>query len=213
MQNRTYLLILLAIASAVFTWSAIAPHDRFTWILEVLPAVIGATALAATWQPFPLSRLVYGLITLHAIILMIGGHYTYAEVPLFNWIRDEFGMARNHYDRVGHFAQGFVPAMIAREILLRRSPLQRGKWLNFVIVSICLAISAVYELFEWAAAAFSGEAADAFLGTQGDPWDTQKDMTLALIGACTALLLLSRLHDRSMAKVPRIRALTDPVEA
>jgi putative membrane protein len=141
------------------------------------------------------------LIFIHAAILIVGGHYTYAEVPLFNWIRDALGTARNSYDGVGHFAQGFIPAILTREILLRKTPLIRGGWLNLIVVSICLAISALYELIEWWVAIFTGTAADAFLGAQGDPWDTQKDMALAWIGAMLALFLLSRLHDRSMQEL------------
>lgn len=197
MKDRPILVILLIVA-VVFIWSAIRPHDYFTWILEVFPAIIGVSVLAATYRNFKFTTVVYVLIGAHAIILMIGGHYTYAEVPLFNWIRDEFALNRNHYDRVGHFAQGFVPALIAREVLLRKSPLRRGRWLFFIVVSICLAFSALYELFEWGVSAATGSAGDAFLGTQGDVFDTQKDMAMALVGAITSLLLLSRLHDRQL---------------
>ncbi|MEA2490761.1 MAG: putative rane protein [Acidobacteriota bacterium] len=192
--------LLLAIAAAVFVWSAVRPHDRFTWMLEVFPAVIGAVVLLATWRRFRLSTLALVLITVHAIILMVGGKYTYALVPLGAWMEDWFGFTRNHYDRIGHFAQGFVPAIVAREILLRVARLRRDRWLPAIVVSMCLAISALYELLEWTVAALTGTAAEAFLGTQGDVWDTQKDMLLALIGAICALTLLSRLHDRSMAK-------------
>lgn len=202
MKDRPILVILLIVV-VVFIWSAIRPHDYFTWILEVFPAIIGVSVLAATHRNFKFTTLVYVLIGAHAIILMIGGHYTYAEVPLFNWIRDEFALNRNHYDRVGHFAQGFVPAMIAREVLLRRSPLRRGRWLFFIVVSICLAFSALYELFEWGVSAATGSAGDAFLGTQGDVFDTQKDMAMALVGAITSLLLLSRLHDRQLRSQTR----------
>lgn len=197
MKDRPILVIMLIVA-VVFVWSAIRPHDYFTWILEVFPAIIGVSVLAATYRNFKFTTVVYVLIGAHAIILMIGGHYTYAEVPLFNWIRDEFALNRNHYDRVGHFAQGFVPALIAREVLLRKSPLRRGRWLFFIVVSICLAFSALYELFEWSVSAATGSAGDAFLGTQGDVFDTQKDMAMALVGAITSLLLLSRLHDRQL---------------
>ena len=200
-RDRRLHLTLLAIVAVVFIWSGISPKDRFTWWLEVAPVLIALPVLFASYRRFRLSNVSYVLIAIHAVILMVGGHYTYAEVPLFDWIRDEVGMARNHYDRVGHFAQGFVPAVLAREILLRRSPLRRGRWLAFIVVSICLAISASYELLEWAAAAASGEAADAFLGTQGDVWDTQKDMALAGLGAITALATMRRLHDRSMGRV------------
>lgn len=190
---------LLLIFAAVFVWSAIRPHDYFTWFLEVFPAIIGVVLLTAARRSFPLTPLLYVLLCLHAIILCVGGHYTYAEVPLGNWVRDALGLARNHYDRLGHFAQGFVPAMVAREILLRRNAVKRS-WLFFVVVSICLAISAAYELLEWSVSAATGSQGDAFLGTQGDVWDTQKDMALALVGAITAQLVLSRLHDRQLAR-------------
>lgn len=180
----------------IFIWSLINPRDLFTWFLEVLPAVIGLIVVTATYKRFRLTDLTYMLIWIHAIILVIGGHYTYAEMPLFNWLRDTFHLARNYYDRVGHLAQGFIPAIIAREILLRKSLLRPGKMLFFIIVSICLAISATYELIEWGVAVATGSAADAFLGTQGDVWDTQWDMFFALWGAILALLSLSKLHDR-----------------
>jgi putative membrane protein len=192
---------LLALVAAVFFWSAVGPLDRFTWFLEVLPVIAGLPLLAVTYRRFPLTALAYSLIAAHAVILMVGGHYTYAQVPLFNWIRDSFGLARNHYDRLGHFAQGFVPAILAREILLRRTPLRRGGWLLTIVISICLAISALYELFEWGAAVATGTAASAFLGTQGDVWDTQKDMAMCLVGAISALLMLSRAHDRSLFRL------------
>ena len=207
MKDRPILFILL-IAVVVFIWSAIRPHDYFTWILEVFPAIIGVSVLAATYRNFKFTTVVYVLIGAHAIILMIGGHYTYADVPLFNWIRDEFALNRNHYDRVGHFAQGFVPALIAREVLLRKSPLRRGRWLFFIVVSICLAFSALYELFEWGVSEATGSAGDAFLGTQGDVFDTQKDMAMALVGAITSLLLLSRLHDRQLRSQTREERLS-----
>ena len=192
-------LTLLAITVGALLLSAIGPKDRFTWWLEVAPVLIGIPLLISTYGRFRFSDLAYVLMAIHAVILVIGGHYTYAEVPLFDWIRDEFGFARNHYDRVGHFAQGFVPAIVAREILVRGAVVRGKGWLAFVVVSICLAISAVYELLEWFAAITTGEAAEAFLGTQGDPWDTQTDMALAFAGAVISLLLLSRLHDRLMA--------------
>ncbi|RLJ16913.1 DUF2238 domain-containing protein [bacterium endosymbiont of Escarpia laminata] len=175
--------------------------DRLTWLLETVPVMIGLVLLTMTWQRFPLTPLLYRLLALHAVILMIGGYYTYAEVPLFNTLRDSLDLSRNHYDRIGHLAQGFIPAILAREILLRRSPLQAGRWLAFMVISICLAFSAFYELIEWWVALASGEAAEAFLGTQGDPWDTQTDMFLALIGAIMALLMLQRTHDRAMANL------------
>jgi putative membrane protein len=201
-EQRRALLLLLAVFVLVLTWSAVHPHDYFTWALEVFPAVIALGVLAVTYRRFQFTTFVYVLILLHACILFVGGHYTYAEVPLFNWIRDHFHLARNYYDRVGHFAQGFVPAVIAREVLLRRKIVLRRGWLFFIVLSICLAISAAYELLEWRVAVASGSAADAFLGTQGDPWDTQEDMATAAIGAVTALLLFSSWHDRMIAALP-----------
>src|ERR1700759_3859226 len=185
---------------AILVWSVIRPKDLFTWFLESFPAMIGLIILLATYRRFEWTTLVYLLIWMHMIILVIGGHYTYAEVPLFNWIRDAFHLSRNHYDRLGHFAQGFVPAMIPREFLLRKSPLKRVKLLAYIVVSICLAISAAYELLEFGVSVSTGSAGDAFLGTQGDIWDTQKDMLMALIGSITALLTLSRLHDHQLAR-------------
>jgi putative membrane protein len=202
MSRKRYEAGLLVSVLAVFLWSGWRPHDTFTWILEVLPAVIGAAGLAASRRRFPLSRLMLALIALHMAILMVGGHYTYAEVPAFDWLRGQLGLARNHYDRVGHFAQGFVPALIAREVLLRVSPLRPGMLVGFLSLCVAMAISAWYELLEWWVAAATGTAADAFLGTQGDPWDTQKDMLLACTGALSALTLLGRMHDRSMARLP-----------
>lgn len=192
---------LLLIFFAVLIWSVIHPRDLFTWFLEVLPALIGLTVILFTYNRFRLTNLVYLLVLVHAIILMIGGHYTYAEMPIFNWIRDTFHLARNYYDRLGHFAQGFIPAIIVREILLRKSGLQRGKLLSLIIISICLAISASYELIEWGVAEATGSAADAFLGTQGDVRDTQWDMFLALWGATISIVSLSNLHDRFLRKL------------
>ncbi len=180
----------------VLTWSAVKPFDYYTWFLEVLPAVLAVGILLATYRRFRLTTLAYVLIFFHAVILMVGGHYTYAKMPVFDWIRDHFDLARNYYDRLGHFAQGFVPAIVAREILLRTSPLKPGKWLFAIVTCICLAVSAFYELFEWWVALLSGESAEAFLGTQGDVWDTQWDMFICLCGAILSLLLLSKLHDR-----------------
>ena len=202
MSRPRYELTLLAAVLAVFAWSAWHPNDWFTWDLEVFPVVLGLAVLAATRGRFPLSRLLLGLIALHMVVLMVGGHYTYAEVPAFDWVRDQFGLARNHYDRVGHFFQGFVPALIAREILLRLSPLQPGALMGFLAVCVAMAISAWYELLEWWVALATGSAADAFLGTQGDPWDTQTDMFFAAIGALCAVILMRRWHDRSMARLP-----------
>ncbi len=175
--------------------------DRFTWFMENVPVFIGVPLLVATYRRFPLTPLLYRLIFLHSLVLMVGGHYTYAEVPAGNWVRDTFGLARNHYDRLGHFAQGFVPAIIAREVLLRTTPLRRGRMLFFLVCSVCLAISATYELVEWWTATLTGEAATAFLGTQGDPWDTQWDMFLALIGSLAAQLSLARVHDRQLDRL------------
>jgi putative membrane protein len=193
--------VLLIIAIALLALSRIGAYEPGTWILEVAPIFIVAPILVLTARRFPLTPLVYRLLFLHALILMVGGHYTYAKVPLGFWVQDALGLGRNHYDRLGHLAQGFVPAILAREVLLRRSPLQRGKWLTFLVVCVCLALSATYELIEWLAAVLGGSAADAFLGTQGDVWDTQWDMFMALVGATSALLLLSRLHDRQLARV------------
>lgn len=188
----------LAVFMLVFVWSAIRPADTLTWILEVAPAVIGLVVLLATRKNFPLTGLVYGLILVHCIILMVGAHYTYAEVPLFDWIQDVFGQARNNYDKLGHFAQGFIPAMVAREVLIRKDVINGRAWLNFLVVCFCLALSAAYELIEWAVAEMTGGSAEAFLGTQGYIWDTQSDMAFALTGAIAALVLLGKLHDRQL---------------
>lgn len=190
----------IAIFFTVLVWSVIAPKDYFVWFLEVSPAVIALAVLAVTERQFPLTPLCYQLILAQCIILMIGGHYTYAEVPLFDWLRDEFGMVRNNYDKVGHFAQGFVPAIVAREILLRKGVVNGRGWMNFLIVSFCLGFSAFYELVEWWVAVLSGTAADAFLATQGYVWDTQSDMAYAMFGAMLALALLGRVHDRQLAR-------------
>jgi len=197
--NKRLHVALLAIGVAVLVWSGYRPKDTFTWILEVAPAIIAGVVLLVLYRRFRFTDLVYVLILGHAIILMIGGHYTYSEMPLFSWLRDEFGWSRNYYDRVGHFAQGFVPAMIAREILLRNRVVDGNGWLFFLVCCIALAVSAVYEFFEWWVAVASGTAAEAFLATQGDVWDTQWDMFLALCGAVAALLLLARWHERQLA--------------
>lgn len=191
---------LVALVLAVLLWSGVHPADRFTWVMEVFPVLIGLPVLLLTGRRFRFTTLVYALLAVHAVILMVGGRYTYAAVPLGFRMQEWFGFARNHYDRIGHFAQGFVPAMVAREILIRRSPLAGSRWLPFVVVSFCLALSAFYELVEWWTALATGSAATAFLGTQGDPWDTQWDMCWALIGAVTALVLLSRVHDRQLRR-------------
>ena len=201
MQNRpssAAVLLWLMLFLGVLAWSGIAPKDRFTWFLEVAPALIGLAVLAVTWSRFPLTPLVYWLILAHSIILMIGGHYTYAEVPLFDWIRDHFHLQRNDYDKVGHFAQGFVPVMIAREIVIRLQVFRSASWRNFFLLCFVLALSACYEFIEWWVALGTGDNAVAFLATQGDPWDTQSDMLMALIGGASALLLLGRWHDRQL---------------
>lgn len=200
MRSREPVALLVA-GAAFLVWSGLEPADRTTWILEVFPIFIAAPLLLATARRFPLTPLVYRLIFVHALILMLGGHYTYAQVPLGFWMQRVFGFTRNHYDRIGHLAQGFVPAIVAREILIRRSPLRAGKWLFFIVLSVCLAISACYELIEWWSALIGGSAADAFLGTQGDPFDTQADMFMALIGAVASQVLLARVHDRQIAKI------------
>jgi len=188
----------IVIFSAVLIWSGIGPHDYPTWLLEVAPAIIAAAVLWFTRERFPLTRLTYILILIHCVILMVGGHYTYAEVPLGDWFKDAFDQTRNNYDKLGHFAQGFVPAIVAREILIRKNVVNYPGWRDFLIVCVCLAISAFYELIEWWVALLSAEAADSFLGTQGYIWDTQSDMWLALLGAVSALVLLSRLHDKQL---------------
>ena len=190
--------IWLGIFFAVLIWSAIAPKDYPTWWLEVLPALIGLAIMAFSYKKFPLTPLVYGLILFHCVILMVGGHYTYAEVPLFDWIRDTFEQSRNNYDKVGHFAQGFVPVMIARELLIRKNIVNGRGWMHFLSVCFVLAFSAFYELIEWWVAAINEGAAEAFLGTQGYIWDTQSDMMWALIGGIIGLLALARIHDRQI---------------
>jgi len=190
----------ITIFSVVLIWSGIGPHDYPTWLLEVAPAIIAAAVLWITRERFPLTRLEYTLILIHCIILMVGGHYTYAEVPLGDWVRDALDQTRNNYDKLGHFAQGFIPAIIAREILIRKRVINFPGWRDFLIVCVALAISAFYELIEWWVALLSEDAADSFLGTQGYVWDTQSDMWLALLGAVSALVLLSRLHDRQLRK-------------
>ena len=194
-------LIWLIIFISVFVWSAIVPKDYPTWVLEVAPAAIALFILALTRKNFPLTPLLYTLILIHSVILMVGGHYTYAEVPAFDYLSEVFGWERNNYDKVGHFAQGFIPAIVAREILIRKNVVSGQRWLFFIVVSICLAFSAFYELIEWWVALLYGGSAEAFLGTQGYEWDTQSDMALALLGAITALLLLSTLHDRQLKEV------------
>ena len=190
--------VLLLLGSGALVLSGIGPYDRATWVMEVFPIFVGVPVLAFTYRRFPLTPLAYGLIFVHALILMLGGHYTYARVPLGFWVQDLLDLGRNHYDRLGHLAQGFVPAILIREVLLRRSPLVRGKWLFVLVTAFCLALSACYEFIEWWAALIGGDSAEAFLGTQGDVWDTQWDMFLALIGAIVAQLTLARMHDRQL---------------
>jgi len=189
---------LLASITALFIWSLVDCFDFFTWVLEAVPVIIGVGILISVYRKFRFTSLVYILVWIHMIILLIGAHYTYARMPLFNWIRDALELSRNHYDRLGHFAQGFVPAIIAREVLLRKSILQNHRWLFFIVVCICLAISAAFELFEWLVAVLAQDNAVSFLATQGDIWDTQKDMALCLAGAVIALLSLGKVHDRAL---------------
>ncbi len=196
-MRAAWILIFLA----VLVWSGIGPKDYVIWCLEVFPAVAGGVVLWITRERFPLTSLVYVLILIHCVILMVGGHYTYAEVPLGEWFRDAFDGTRNNYDKLGHFAQGFIPAMIARELMIRLDVFTSARWRDFFIVSFCLGFSAFYELIEWWVALLSDEAADAFLGTQGYAWDTQSDMGWALFGAVLALLLLSRRHDRQLREL------------
>jgi putative membrane protein len=205
MERRLFWFLVLLLP--VLAWSWIRPFDRFTWWLEAAPAIIGVALILVFRQRFPLTTLLLVLVWAHCVILLLGAHYTYAHVPLFDWLRDLLDGSRNNYDKVGHFAQGFVPAILAREILLRTSPLgNRGdgrpsRWLPPLVACVCLAFSALYELVEWVTALLAGEAADEFLGMQGDAWDTQSDMALALAGALLALATLSRLHDRALARL------------
>jgi putative membrane protein len=194
-------LVLLVLTGLVLVVSGIGPFDRLTWWLEVAPVLIGAPILVATFSRFRLSPLLYRLLFLHAVILMVGGHYTYARVPAGFWVQEWFDFSRNHYDRLGHLAQGFIPAILAREVLIRWSPLRRGRWLSLFVICMCLAFSAFYELLEWWAALIGGASSESFLGTQGDVWDTQWDMFLALVGTLTALLVLARVHDSSLKSV------------
>ena len=193
---------LIALIVAVEILLGISPKtDRITWALENAPIWIGLVLLAFTHRTFPLSRLTMNLFAIHAVILAVGGYYSYAEVPIGNWIRDALGLARNHYDRLGHFAQGFVPAIFVRELLLRTSPLRKGRWLAFLSGSVCLAFSASFELFEWFVAVVAGDGAPTYLGMQGDVWDAQWDMLMALIGAASALFCLAGVHDRSIEQI------------
>ena len=201
MKSSVFGTILIGTLLIVFVWSYFGPADTFTWFLEIAPVLIGAAVLAITGRRFKLTRLTYFLLWVHAIILIVGGRYTYALNPAFEWLKVTFDLSRNYYDRLGHFAQGFIPAILVREVLLRTSPLKRGKWLFFIVTCVCLAVSAVYEFIEWWVALGTGEAADDFLGTQGDIWDTQWDMFLCTCGAIISQLALTRLHDRYMSRI------------
>lgn len=193
--------VLLLIFAIVLVWSGITPYDRLTWVLEIIPALIALPILIFTFRRFPFTHLVYTLILLHAIVLMIGGHFTYAREPIFEWLKHVMDWPRNNYDKLGHFMQGFVPAMVAREVLLRRTPLRRGVWLFFLVVCVCGSISASYELVEWLTAVVGGGKSEEFLGTQGYVWDTQSDMLMAFIGAIVAQVTLSRLQDRQLRRM------------
>lgn len=199
--SRLEVVMWVAAFSAALIWSAIAPADRLTWFLEVFPAMLAVAVMAYTFTRFPLTRLLYVWVLAHCVVLMIGGHYTYALVPIPDWLGALIGTERNNYDKIGHFMQGFVPALAAREILVRRNVIPAAAWRNFFIVSFCLGFSAFYELIEWWVALASGESAEAFLGTQGYIWDTQSDMFLALIGATTALIVLGRWHDSQLERM------------
>ena len=196
--------IWLFIYFAVFIWSFLNPKDLFTWFLEVLPAIIALIVLAITYKNFRLTLLVYSLILIHCIILMVGGHYTYAEVPLFDFIKEFFNQERNNYDKLGHLAQGFIPAMIAREIIIRKSIITIESWRNFFIICFCLAFSAFYELIEWWVAILSNEASNDFLGTQGYIWDTQSDIAWALLGSVLALILLRKYHTKQLLNTKKL---------
>ncbi|HEK21633.1 DUF2238 domain-containing protein [Mucilaginibacter sp.] len=198
MKNH-YILILLFIIGLVA--SAVYPHDYFTWVLEVFPAIIGFIILVATYQKFRFTNLTYWFILLHCYILFVGGHYTYAEVPPFNWLRDVLHQSRNNYDKVGHFAQGFVPAMIVRELFIRKHVINKKGWLAFLTVCVCMSISVTYEFIEWLVSVLSGSSGDSFLGTQGYVWDTQSDMLFATIGAITMVILMSRKQDKAISKL------------
>jgi putative membrane protein len=197
-SSRNELAVLFVIGAAAFVWSGIAPYDRETWVMEIFPIAFALPVLYLTRKRFPLTRMLYWLILLHAVILMVGGHYSYARVPLGFWMENLFGFTRNHYDRIGHLAQGFIPALIGREILLRTSPLKRGKWLFFLVLTTCMAISMMYEFIEWWTALAAGSGATEFLGTQGDVWDTQWDMFMATVGAILAQVTLARVQDKQL---------------
>ena len=199
MKKYLALLILFVIG---FIVSGTHPHDYFTWILEVLPGIVGMVILVLTFKKFQFTYLTYVFILVHCYILFIGGHYTYAQVPLFDWVREVFNQSRNNYDKVGHFAQGFIPAMVVRELFVRLAIVKRGNWVSFLTICVCMTISACYELFEWLVAVMSGQSSEAFLGTQGDVWDTQSDMLFALIGAICMVLFISKIQDKSIRNIP-----------
>jgi putative membrane protein len=202
MVSKKYLIILLILVLAFWAWSGIKPHDtRLTWFLESLPFMIALPVMLITYKRFPLTSLTYTLIAFHSMILMLGGHYSYAKVPLGFWMEDWFGWTRNNYDKIGHFMQGFGPAIYTREIVARTSPLRRGKWLGFFSLAVPLALSAVYELFEWFASLSDPTDTEAFLGTQGYIWDTQSDMLFCLIGSVFALILLTKLHNKYLQRI------------
>ena len=202
MLSEKYPVVLLIIVLAFWTWSGIEPRDtRFTWFLETLPFMIALPIMLFTYRRFPLTNLSYTLIAIHAMILMVGGHYSYAKVPLGFYMEDWFGWTRNNYDKIGHFMQGFGPAIYTREIIARTSPLKRGKWLGFISIAVPLAFSALYEIFEWLASVSNPEDTEAFLGTQGYIWDTQSDMFFCLIGSIVALILLTRLHNKYLQRI------------
>lgn len=199
-KDRLLHIFLLLSLMAIFVWSLIKPFNLLSWFLMVLPVLAGVLILTLTCSRFRFTNLAYLLMWIYAVIILVGGHYSYSRMPLFNWIRDAFELSRNHYDRIGHFSQGFVPAIIAREVLIRKSPVQSGKWLFFIVLSFCMALSACWELYEWAMALVTRTPADAFLAIQGDVWDTQWDMFLALAGAVISLVTLGRLHDKCLQK-------------
>ncbi len=205
MKQKDFHKLLLISIIIILILSGINPYDRFTWFLEVFPVMIAGVVFTSIYSKFKFTNLAYVLIWMHAIILIIGGHYTYAQVPLFNWIRDNFQLSRNYYDRVGHIVQGFVPAIVFREIFIKKAVVKGKKWLIFLVICTCLAISAFYELVEFGVAKATGKAAEAFLGTQGDVWDTQWDMTFALIGASFSILFLGRCHDKLLNREKKYR--------
>jgi len=198
MKNKIIATIIFVVG---LVWSGIQPHDYFTWVLEVLPAIVGFIVLFATYNTFRFTNLTYICILIHCYILFIGGHYTYAEVPLFDWIREVFDQSRNNYDKVGHFAQGFVPAMIVRELFIRKSIVTAPSWISFLTICVSLSISAIYEFIEWLVAVLTGDSADSFLGTQGYIWDTQSDMLFATIGAVCMLLFVSHFQNSQIKKI------------